>query len=157
VSPTPIDEPARRRRSRPVDPGGQGTWLDLGSGDGAPAGNAVGHVPDGAPAAGIPLEEPDWLREVPLEPDLAASPALAPADLEAAIAARRAARAEEIVSRLNPEQARAVTTIDGPLLILAGAGSGKTRVLTHRVAHLLDQGAPGGSILAVTLDRKSVV
>ncbi|HUR16593.1 MAG TPA: UvrD-helicase domain-containing protein, partial [Candidatus Limnocylindrales bacterium] len=51
--------------------------------------------------------------------------------------ADRVALAERIMTRLNPEQARAVTTTHGPLLILVGAGSGKTRVLAHRVAYLI--------------------
>ncbi|NOX24681.1 MAG: ATP-dependent helicase [Deltaproteobacteria bacterium] len=56
---------------------------------------------------------------------------------------------------LNPPQYEAVTTMRGPVLVIAGAGSGKTRTLVYRVAHLLEQGVPPEEILLLTFTRKS--
>lgn len=67
------------------------------------------------------------------------------------------ADAHDYLSRLNPEQRAAAAhgPADGPLLVIAGAGSGKTNVLAHRVAHLVAEGADPGAILLLTFSRRA--
>ena len=88
-------------------------------------------------------------------PPLEAIPTEAPPPDPAAVAAAMAAAIEDLVADLNPPQREAVLHDGGPLVVVAGAGSGKTRVLTRRIARLVASGVPPWRILAITFTNKA--